>query len=100
MRKRDDIPVPEIEGQICPTCGDKSSGHVQTLDGREELKVNPGDFAMCERCGAMAVLGDDMRLRLINPEEMRGIQAGPMWPLMQAMQALHRGVSNRWPGQN
>jgi hypothetical protein len=77
----------ETPGLVCVSCAHAMNR--TTGDG----KLEPGDFTLCIRCGALNVFDDDLRLRKPTRKEAREANAmGEMQDMQAAIMAVQAAV--------
>jgi hypothetical protein len=77
----------------CSSCGKKLDA-ASAADG-SDVRPNPGDASVCLDCGHIMAFGEDMKLRELTEDEMRGIAGDKK--ILQAMRliGLYRKMKQR-----
>jgi hypothetical protein len=84
---KDHIRVPESR---CLNCGARMDG-LGTGDRDVEAKPEPGDVAVCIKCGAVMKLDENLRLRGMTEAEMDELTADRAWmdEVARMVRAIH-----------
>jgi hypothetical protein len=76
-----------VEKDVCPSCG-------HTLDAfsssYEEAVPEPGDLSMCINCLAYLVIGENLKLKILEVEEFINLPNETTLQLMSARAALSK----------
>jgi hypothetical protein len=86
-----------VEAQTCPACGAPIEGVTGVEIDPTSPRVRPeaGAFVICNECTTINVFGEDLRIRLATPAELR--EADPFVLEMREKYRRDHGVRRpRW----
>lgn len=79
-----------IVAQDCPVCGHRLDAVVNLID---PVMAKPGDYAICNYCGAVAKYDRLMRMRKLTPEEQRFADRSTVIVAASATIRARRGIT-------